>query len=157
MKTNLNFEDIETKKLLLRLDFQFFLNRNADEEKYPQSDLQDIYNSYSLKLKELENKSKENIDQHFLFAEGQVRKMFTGGFLPALFHLDETRQHIFIAFSDIGNNWAYFEFWKKHYQKKVTREQIWNMTVKVGSVLAIVLSLIKLIETIWGHNSTHAL
>ena len=83
--------------------------------------------------------------------------MFTGGFLPTLFHLDETRQHIFIAFSDIGNNWAYFEFWKKHYQKKVTREQIWDMTVKVGSVLAIVLSLIKLIETIWGHNSTHAL
>ena len=60
--TNLDFENIDTRKLLLTLDFQFFLNRNADNEKYSQGDLQNIYNTYATKLKEIEEKSIENFD-----------------------------------------------------------------------------------------------
>jgi hypothetical protein len=47
MKTTLIFEDADTKKLLSQLDFQFFLNRNIDSEKYPQEEIQKIYTSYN--------------------------------------------------------------------------------------------------------------
>lgn len=152
MKTDLDFENIDTRKLLLTLDFQFFLNRNADNKKYSQGDLQNIYNTYATKLKEIEEKSIENLEQNILYTEGQVRKMFTGGFLPALFLLDESRSHKLLDFIEIGNNWAYFEFWKRNYQKKVTRDKIWDIILKTGSLLAILLAIIKLIETFQNYK-----
>ena len=151
MKKNLDFEDTKTKKLLLKFDFQFFLNENMGEQNYSQANLQKTYNAYSKKLKQIEDKSTENTEQNFLFAEGQVRKMFTGGLLPALFQLDESREHVLFDFDEIGNNWAYFDFWKKHYQKKIIQEQIWDIITRTGSILAIALSIIKLIETARGH------
>ena len=73
--------------------------------------------------------------------------MFTGGFLPALFHLDEGRKHTIFGFEDIGHDLAYFKLWQNYYKRKVTTKKVWEFVVKVGSVLAIILSIIKLWET----------
>ena len=77
-----------------------------------------------------------------------MRKMFTGGFLPALFHLDEGRKHTMFKFQEIGQDLAYFKLWQGFYKRKVTAKKTWEVVVKIGSVLAIILSIIKLWETI---------
>lgn len=144
----LNFEQDDTKKLLVKLDFEFFLKQNCEEEKYNQEDIDKIYLSYQQTLKLIKHKAQENQKQFNYFAEGKVRKMFTGEFLPALFELDESRRNTIHNFSATGENWAYFKLWQKYYKRKVTKEKIWNLVVKTGSILAIILSIIKLLEFI---------
>lgn len=146
MKTTLNFEQDDTKKLLAKLDFEFFLKQNCEEEKYNQDDIDKIYISYQQTLKQI--KAQENKKQFNYFAEGKVRKMFTGEFLPALFELDESRRNIILDFSATGENWAYFKLWQIYYKRKVTKEKIWDIVIKTGSVLAIILSIIKFLEYI---------
>lgn len=148
METKLNFEDKDTKELLSKLDFDFFLKQNIDEEKYKQEDIEKLYSSYKATLKELKIKYRKQRKQANYFLEGQVRKMFTGGFLPALFHLDEGRTHTIFAFGEVGNDLAYFKLWQIYYKRKVTVKKVWEVVVKTGSVLAIILSLIKLWETV---------
>jgi len=148
MKTDLNFEQTETKKLLSKLDFEFFLKQNIEVEKYKQSDIDAIYTAYKLFKKELRAKSKKNKRQFNYFAEGQVRKMFTGGLLPAMFELDEGRGHRLCDFPGIGENWAYFNHWQMYYKRKVTGEKLWNVIIKTGSILAFFLSISKIIELI---------
>ncbi len=91
-------------------------------------------------------KSKKNKKQFNYYAEGQVRKMFTGGFLPALFELDETRRHTIHNFQGIGDSWAYFAYWQKYQKRKVSKEKVWDVLIKTGSILGILLSIIKLFD-----------
>lgn len=149
MKTKLDFENNDTKELLSRLDFDFFLKQNSEEQKYSETDMTDLYNSYKENLGTLRIKFKANRKQSNYFLESQVRKMFTGGFLPALFYLDEGRSHTIVAFKEAGNDLAYFKLWQEYYRKKVTLKKIWNVIIKTGSILAIILSLIKLWETLF--------
>jgi len=146
MKANLNFEQDDTKKLLAKLDFEFFLKENISEENYNANDITEIYISYVNTLKEIKVKSKSNHRQFKLYSEGQVRKMFTGGFLPALFGLDESRGHKIFDFQAVGDNWAYFKHWQSYQKRKVNRERIWDIIIKTGSILAIILSAIKFSE-----------
>lgn len=148
MKTDFNFEQDTTKKLLAKLDFEFFLKRNIEVEKYKQSDVDEIYISYNLFKKELLDYSKRNKKQFNYFAEGQVRKMFIGGLLPAMFELDEGKGHALCDFSKIWENWAYFNHWQSYYKRKVTREKIWDFIIKIGSILAFLLSFSKIIKYI---------
>lgn len=148
MKTNLNFEAIETKKLLSQFDFGYFLQENIRKEKYNQSDIDIIYSSYNETLKYLKEMSKVNRKQFNYYTEGYVRKAFTGGYLPAHFQLDESRRHVIGRFDDVGEVWAYFQYWQKYQKRKISKEKVWDYTVKLGSILAITLSIIKLLETI---------
>lgn len=148
MKTTLDFEKVETKNLLAKLDFSFFLEKNIESQDYSELDTQMIYHNYDKTLQQLKKKLKHNKEQFCYFAEGQVRKMFTGGFIPALFELDEGREHVFFDFPAIGENWAYFEIWQSFHRKKITKEKIWTFVIRLGSILAIILSILKLIETI---------
>jgi len=154
MKTSLNFEDDETKNLLAKLDFDFFLKQNIDKEKYNQADVDTIYASYKQALGQIKTKSADNKKQSHYYAEGQVRKMFTGGFLPALFELDENRGHRLIDFNAVGDNWAYFSHWQTYQRRKIILTKIWDIVIKTGSILAILLSIIKLIETIFPHSKS---
>ena len=110
-----------------------------------------MYVSYYDTLKQLRFKFKKDKKQANYYLEGQVRKMFTGGLLPALFHLDEGRSHTIFAFKEVGNDFAYFKLWQDYYKRKVTASKIWNFVIKIGSILAIILSIIKLWETIAKH------
>ena len=42
MRTNLDFEQEDTKKLLSQLDFDFFLKQNIEKEKYNNNSIFDI-------------------------------------------------------------------------------------------------------------------
>lgn len=147
LKTDLNFEDKETKELLSKFDFEYFLKENIEVEQYSKEDIDQIYTAFKSTTVDLKKRAKKNKKQFLHFLEGQVRKGFTGGFLPAMFHLDRGRSHRFIDFPGVGENWAYFKFWADNYKRKVTLKKVWDIIVKVGSVLAIILSIIKLWET----------
>ena len=146
MNTNLNFEDKSTKELLSKLDFEYFLRQNIEIENYNNEDVNKIFSNYKKYKTDLKIKSSQNRKQFYYFTEGQVRKMFTGGLLPAMFELDEGRKHTIFEFEPIGENWAYFDYWKKAYNRKLTREKIWNSVVKTGSILAFILSVLKLYD-----------
>ena len=153
MKTSLNFELEETKKLLAKFDFDFFLKLNIEKHNYSQADIDSIYSSRRQELDLIKTKSHDNKKQVNYYVEGQVRKMFTGGFLPALFELDETREHKLIDFKAVGENWAYFTHWQTYYKRKVTLTKTLDIIIKSGSVLAIILSIIKLLETFFSNPS----
>jgi hypothetical protein len=148
MKTALNFEYNETKAYLAKLDFEFFLKQNIEAENYSQADIDKVYSTYHQTTKLIRSKAKANKKQFNYYVEGQVRKMFTGGFLPALFELDESRGHTIFDFPGVGESWAYFKHWQTYQNRKVTKEKIWDRVVKTGSILAILLSLLKLFEFI---------
>lgn len=144
--TNLNFEDKETKKLLSKLDFEYFLKQNIEEEKYGKEYIDEMYTSFNDNYKILKQKTKVNRKQFYLYHEGNVRKMFTGGFLTAIFLLDEGRTHRLLDFKEVGLNWAIFNLWSKNYRRKITFEKVWDIIIKTGSLLAIVLSIVKITE-----------
>jgi len=146
MRTNLNFEDKSTKTLLSKLDFEYFLRQNIEVENYKTDDVNKIFSSYKKLKAELKIKSSQNKKQFYYFSEGQVRKMYTGGLLPSMFELDEGRKHTIFEFEPIGENWAYFDYWKKAYHRKLTNEKIWDIVVKTGSILAFILSVFKLYD-----------
>ena len=101
MKSDLNFEDDNTKKLLSKLDFEFFLKLCIKQDNYRQEDIDKIYSSYKDTLAQIKINAKENKKQFNFYAEGQVRKMFAGGLLPSLFELNNTRRQILIDFQAI--------------------------------------------------------
>jgi hypothetical protein len=149
MATGLNFEDNDTKKLLSKLDIDFFLKQNFEAEKYSESDIGLLYLSYEDTLKKLKVTEKKNKKQFFLFTEGKVRKMFIGGFLPNLFELDgDIRKFSILSnrFQDVGHDLAYFNYWQKHQRRKITNDKIWDYTIKVGSIAGILLTIWKLLE-----------
>ncbi len=146
MKTDLNFEDKSTKELLSKLDIEFFLKQNFDKKKYDEIEINEVYSNYKIHKKELKEKSKKNKKQFDFYVEGQIRKMFTGGFLPAIFELDTGRELNIFDFAGIGESWAYFDYWRKYYKRKLKKERIWGYLVKIGSVLAFILTLLKLYD-----------
>jgi len=146
MKTNLNFEDKSTKESLSRLDFEYFLKQNIEEENYSEENIQTIYENFELHKKDILDKVKKNKKQFFYYCEGQVRKMFTGGLICALFELDEGRGFRIGDFPATGENWAYYQYWRKVYKRKLKKEKIWDFLVKTGSILAFILTAFKLYE-----------
>ena len=89
---------------------------------------------------------KKNKKQELLFLEGNVAKMVRGGILPSLFNMNETRELNIIRFEDLGENWSMFDTWKKYKRRKSFRKNGWNAITKAGAVLAIALSVIKILE-----------
>lgn len=148
MRTYINFEQEETKTLLSRYDFEFFLVQNIDKEKYKQENVDTIYSNYKLSIEKINSRAKFNKKQFNYYAESQVRKMFNGGFLQSIFELDDSREFLILDFPSVGENWAYFSYWQKYQKRKTTKKKIWNTIIKTGSVLAIILSLIKFYEYI---------
>ena len=146
MKTNLNFEDKSTKELLSKLDFEYFLNENIQANNYNDNDIKIIHDSFKSYNRQFSKKASKNKKQFFYYCEGQIRKMFTGGLLPAIFELDEGRGLNLMDFPAIGENWAYFQYWKQIYKRKIRIEKIWDYVIKIGSILAFVLTLLKLYE-----------
>lgn len=140
--------DVEMKELLCKYDFEFFVKQNIQEQKYPIENVNEIYSRYKEVKRELKNELSKNKKQYFLYLDGQVGKMFSGGLLPSLFNLNDVRQHVFLDFPAIGENWAYFEIWQNRYKNKITKKKLWKGIIATGSILGIILSIWKLIEVI---------
>jgi hypothetical protein len=71
--------------------------------------------------------------------------MFVGGFLPAMFQLDESSYQRLLDFPNVGVNWAFFELWATLYRRKVCKKKVWQFILKLGSVLGILIALKDLI------------
>jgi len=155
MKTTLDFEKEDTKNLLAKLDFGFFLEMNINDHTYNRNDIDIIYSEFEKTKQLIKTKSKENKKQYNYFTEVQVRKMFTGGLLPSTFGLNESRGYTIMDFKSTGENWAYFDHWQKYQKHKITKAKIWDFTVKTGSILAIILSIIKFLELINQYNGNN--
>jgi hypothetical protein len=146
MKTTFNFETNDTKILLAKLDFEFFLKQHISIEQYQQEDIECIYIAYKRTSAIIKANASGRKRQFNYYAEGQVRKMFTGGFLPGHFELDDSRRNRIIDYSGAGESWAYFDYWQKYQKRKITKEKVWDFIIKTGSILALLLSILKLLE-----------
>lgn len=146
MKCELSFEDETTKDLLARLDLKYFLEQNIQEENYTELALKQMRARFASTTAELKARSRKRSSQLHLFAEGQVRKMFNGGLLPSLFHLNDIRDFRIEDFVAFGDNWAYFNHWQKRHKRKVTGAKVWTIVVRSGSILAFILSFIELMR-----------
>lgn len=124
MITNLNFEDEYTKKLLCKIDFEFFLKQNFRESEYNSKDIDDLYKAFHKTNFSITKQAAKNKNQFYIYVEGKVRKMFTGGLLPSLFGLNEIRELTIFNFEDVGECFAYFNYWQKYYRKKIILNKI---------------------------------
>jgi len=139
-------DDVRSK--LVKSDFRFFLDKNIAENKYSPTNIESIYYGKLQEDKIIDSDIKNNKKQQLIFMEGQVAKMVRGGMLPCHFNMNETREYRITDFEEYGKNWSIFEAWKKAERRKVIGKRIWNTTVKVGAILAILLSVIKVLEIV---------
>jgi hypothetical protein len=152
MKMELSFEDDSTKRVLSKLDFGFFLNQNIETKSYHELNIEEIHTSFQKTKTDILHQSKRNKKQFYYYSEGQVRKMFIGGLLPTLFGLNDMKEMSIMDFEGIGDNWAYFNFWRKQYRKIERRKKTWDYIIKAGALLGIILSIFKVLEII-GHKN----
>lgn len=149
MSTNSIPFDEEHKTLVLDYDFEYFIKFDLEENNYSDQQISELYAGYHKTLKELQVKLKENKKQFLLYLDGQVRLMFDGGFIGGHFRIDGfTRKINILDFKGTGQDWAYFELWQKYERRKRNRKNAWDITVKVGAVLAIGLTALRIIEAI---------
>lgn len=132
----------DIRELYVNYDFEYFLNKVVHDSK----DFQDAKNKYVEINRELKTKLKENKRQTLFQIDGAVRKMHSGGLLPSLFELDETRKLTEIDFLEFGLNWAYFDLWKKYEKRKIRKQKITKSVLFWGAILAYILTVIKIIE-----------
>jgi hypothetical protein len=132
----------DIRELYVSYDFEYFLNKVVSDSK----DFKDAKVKYTEIIKELKAELKENKKQTLFHIDGAVRKMHSGGLLPSLFELDETRKLTGLDFSEYGLNWAYFDLWKKYEKRKILKTKISKMLLFWGAILAYALTVIKIIE-----------
>jgi hypothetical protein len=119
--------DKDHKELLLDYDFGYFMLKNFEEKNYSQDDIKAIYDTYCQTKKQVEKQLQKNKKQALLYLEGQVRLMFTGGLLPALFRIDGfTKEQTILHFSGYGENRAYFELWQNTDAKSRIEKRFWK-------------------------------
>lgn len=139
--------DDHTRDLYSKYDFRYFLDRHIDQNTYGSKDLEALHAAYSKVKSDLKRELKENRRQSLYALDGMIRKAHSGGLLPSLFNLDESRgTGDFTNFEEIGKNWAYFEIWSRAERKKIFRKNLWDVMVKTGALLGILLAIIKIVE-----------
>jgi len=138
------------KEALLQYDFKYFLDKDIEENNYSEEDVRLLYSSYSETLERLKKERMKNPKQYHYWLEGKVRLMFESqGFLPGFFGLDGwTRGRTCLDFKAFGESWAMFEMWQKYERRKFKRKKAWEYLTKTGALLAIVLTVIKIWETV---------
>jgi len=132
----------EIRELYVKYDFQYFLNKIEKNEFQSQQ----LIESYNKKKSKLQKEIKNNKRQTLFHIDGAVRKMHSGGLLPSLFELDETRKLSGIDFDGFGENWAYFDIWKKFEKRKILKSKIVKSVLFWGAILAYILTIIKILE-----------
>ena len=142
----------DEKELYSRLDFQYFLDQNIERENMSKENILLIKTAYDNTKKKIEIAKKKNKNQYYLFIEGYVRKMHSGGVLPSNFNLNEARSFIIHRYEDYGEDWAYFEEWAKREKKLRFRKTIWKRIVEKGSIIGYILGFIELYKLLLVHS-----
>lgn len=147
-KADLNFEDDKTKNLLLKYDFKYFISEHIASKDYSEIHEKEMFQSYEETKKELrKNKSKKKA-QYYLSLEATIRRVYNGGFLPTLFGLNNLSNLSILNLYEVGEIWTHFETWQRLYRRSQVKKRTWNIITKFGSLLAIALGVIKLLETV---------
>jgi hypothetical protein len=135
------------KLLMLEYDFKYFLEKHIQESQYSNEDIQAIYNAYNTQKNLVKANLRKNKKQYYLWLNSAFIHQFDGGLLPTLFEINpEVKKHTIVDFEQYGIQWAYFEAWQKHQRFKHKSQKAWDVIVKIGSVLAFVLSAVKVFE-----------
>lgn len=144
----LHFND-EFRELILEMDLKYFLNEDLDIQNISEADRHIIQVAFDNTSAEILTRYNKNRKQCRLWLEGIIRLQWYGGYLPSTFKIDgKTREIQFLNFEATGENWAYFEFWQKLERKRKFWKVTWDKITKIGAVLAIILTLIKIISLI---------
>lgn len=141
----------EMKRLLVQFDTEYFLNAHLTEteSKYSNEEIAIVQQSYADALNSLTKKYSKNKKQEFLKIEGVVRKMYDGGMLLSAFGLDNRSKSLTIhkgQFAEYGEEFAYFELWRRKQKDKFIRNDFWKWLTRAGAVVAFILSAIKIAE-----------
>lgn len=133
----------EYQDLVLDMDFEYFQNEYLKEQKATPEEIAIIKEAYNTTKKDIEKRYKKNKKQCRLWLGG----IWHGGLLPAQLRLNGTTQSfIIIDFEQTGENWAYFDYWQKLEKRRRFWRVTWNGVTKVGAILAIALTVLKLID-----------
>ncbi|MAY84192.1 MAG: hypothetical protein CMP59_08675 [Flavobacteriales bacterium] len=140
------------KEALLLYDFEFFLEKDIEQNDYSESEVQLIYSTYQSVTNKLKSDRIKNPKQHHYYLEGQVRLMFEDkGFLAGFLGLKGGGySRSTIDFKAMGDNWAYFDMWQKYERRKFRRKTAWDYITKIGAVLAILLTILTIWKSIIG-------
>ncbi|NVN18046.1 hypothetical protein GUA46_06820 [Muricauda sp. HICW] len=138
----------EFRELVLDMDFEYFLNEDLTANKVSDSDRTTAEQAYLKTTLEVQERYRKNKKQCRLWLEGIVRLQWFGGMLPSQLRLDgSTRDLTYFDYEEVGRNWAWFAYWQKLERKRRFWKVSWDRVTKVGAVLAIVLTVLKLLET----------
>lgn len=136
----------ELKKEFTKYSFEYFLDRIISDNNYSINQRNQIKQSFDKKTKELDVQFKGNKSQAFLYCQNMVGLMVEGRMILDHFRLSNSRSVAIIDFNGYGENWAYFEKWKKIYSGKLKKEWFWNLFIKIGAGLGILMTILKLLE-----------
>ena len=136
----------QVREDIAKRDFAYFLDKNISENRYSEESLTILLEARNKAKRDLLIQVQRNKKQALFFLDGEVRKMVHGGMLPAHFNMADHLKFSITDFESYGNDWALFEIWQKYEKKKIRYRKSWDITIKVGSVLGIILSLIKVFE-----------
>lgn len=137
----------DLKMELSKYSFEYFLNRINSENNYSNDQISIITASYKSQTKELNELIGKNKKQAFLFCQNMVGLMVEGRMILNHFRLSSSREVSILDFEAYGKDWAYFDKWQQLFLSKLRKEKFWNLFIKVGAGLGIILSIIKLLET----------
>lgn len=141
----------EFRELALDMDFGYFLDGDLDEANVPAADRQAIRTAFEEETARLRKRYRDNRKHCRLWLETRVRMQWQGGMLPAQFRLDGfTKRLGFHDYNHLGREWALFDFWQKLERRRRLIKLSWDRTTKIGAVLAILLTLLKLYEVVVG-------
>ncbi len=131
-----------------KYDYGFFLERHFEQHTYPPENVEIIYSSYKEAGKKLKEKLKKNKTQTLFHIDGRVRALHGSGILPKRFELASrgTGTGSILNFVGEGESWAYFDIWQRYEKFKIFRRRFWETIIKIGALLGILLSIIKVIE-----------
>lgn len=148
---NLPFSE-EYRDKLLDMDFIYFLDDHLRPKDTAQTtdEKAQISKSFKTTTAEIEKRYAKDKKQCRLWLEGLVRLQWGGGMLPAHFRLDgSTRRFNYFDPTNTGEEQAYFQYWQKLERRRRFRRITWDRITKIGAVLAIILTIIKLVNTFW--------
>ena len=141
--------DSETRKLYTGYDFKYFLDAHIEVHSYTANQIETLNQSYQKEIARLKIDIRKNKRQSLYFLDGNIRKCHSGGILPMLFNLDESRgSGGFLDFVEIGKTWASFEIWKKYQKKKLFKETFWDSAIKIGAILGFVSTAMQIIQAV---------
>jgi len=141
------------REVLTKLDFEYFLKKIIEQKNYPEEKISELYQSKIDSIGKLKVELRKNKKQALFYLNGEIAKAVRGGMLPTHFNLSEIKEPAILDFKSYGRDWANFEIWKKYESRKLTGKKIWTWITKTGAILAIILSIIKLLE--WFGAAKH--